>query len=288
MIDLAHRRLDHLGHFRHDRAFGNCVHRLLDNAQGLAHLGHANQIPVVGVAIGSDWNFEIEFGVRRVGLSLAQIPLHAAGAQDRAGYAERDAIGARDHAHILGTLQPDAIGGEQFLVFIDFWRNKSQKILYFLFETGVSLILAAANAKRMRSQARPTVLFENLEDLLSIPKRIEKWRHRSDIERVRAQPKLVAGDAVQLGQNYANILRSWRRFYIQQFFNRLAVTQAVRYGGDVVHPVDVGIEHRVGAVLGDFFHAPVQVSDDAFGAQNFLAVKLQDDAQHAVRRRMLR
>ena len=32
----------------------------------------------------------------------------------------------------------------------------------------------------------------------------------------------------------------------------------------------------------------MQVSDDALGAENFFAVELQDDAQHAVRGRMLR
>ena len=32
----------------------------------------------------------------------------------------------------------------------------------------------------------------------------------------------------------------------------------------------------------------MQVSDDTFCAQNFFAIKLQDDAQHAMRGRMLR
>ena len=198
------------------------------------------------------------------------------------------AIRGGDHADIFRALNPDAVGGEQFLVFVDFRRDEGQEILYFFFEAGISLILAAADAKGMRGQARAAVLFENLEDLFAIAEGVEERRHRSDIERVRAQPKLVAGDAIQFGQDHANIFRARRRFHIHQLLDRFAVAEAIRHGSDVIHAIDVGIEHRVGAVLGDFFHAAVQVSDDALGAQNLFAVKLQDDAQHAMRSRMLR
>ena len=195
---------------------------------------------------------------------------------------------AGDHADILGALQPDAVGGQQRFVFVDLRREEGQEILYVLFEAGVSLILAAADAEGMRGEARAAVLFENLQNLFPVAEGVEQRRHGSDIERVRAQPKLVAGNAIQFGQDHANVLRARRRLHVHQLLDRFAVAQPIRHGGAIVHPVDVGIEHRVGAVLGDFFHAAVQVSDDALGAENFFAVELQDDAQHAVRRRMLR
>ena len=181
MIDFAHRRLDHLGHFAHDRAFGNPVDRLLDDAHRLAHFFHADQVPVVGVAVCAGRNFEIEFGVSRVRLGFPQIPLHAAGAQHRTGHAERNAIGGRDHANIPGALNPDAVGGEQRFVFVDLRREERQKILYVFFEAGVSLILAAADTKRVRGQPRAAILFENLENLFAIPERIKQRRHRADI-----------------------------------------------------------------------------------------------------------
>ncbi len=288
MIDFAHWRLDHLGYFAHDRAFRDAVDRLLDDAHRLAHFGHANQVPVVGVAVGADRNFEIELRIVGVGLGLAHVPLHTAGAQYRPGYAESDAIGARDYADILGSLQPDAVGGKQRFVFVDLGREEGQEIRYVFFEAGVSLVLAAADAKGMRGQARAAVPFENLQDFLPVAEGVEQRRHGSDVERVRAQPKLVAGNTIQFSQDHANVLRARWRFHVHQFLDRFAVAQPIRHGGTIVHPVDVGIEHRVGAVLGDFFHAAVQVSDDALCAENFFAVELQDDAQHAVRRRMLR
>ena len=236
----------------------------------------------------ADRNLEIEFGVVRVGLRLAQVPLHAAGAQHRPGHAERDGVGGGNHANIFRALQPDAVGGQQRFVFVDLGRKEGQEILDVLFEAGVSLVLAAADAEGMRRQARAAIFFENLQDLFPVAEGVKQRRHRSDIERVRAQPKLVAGNALQFRQDHANILRARRRFHVHQFFDRFAVAEPIRHGGAIVHAVDVGIEHRVGAVLGNFFHAAVQVSDDALGAENFFAVELQNDAQHAVRRRMLR
>ena len=82
--------------------------------------------------------------------------------------------------------------------------------------------------------------------------------------------------------------RAARRFDVQQLFYRFAVAQAVRDRGDVVHAIHVGIEHGVGAVLGNLLHSAMEVADHAFGAQNFFAVELEDDAQHAVGGGMLR
>ncbi len=186
------------------------------------------------------------------------------------------ASAAEMHADILGALQPDAVAGKQSLVFVDLGRKESQKILYVFFEAGVGFVLAAADAEGMRGEARAAVLFENLEDLFPVAEGIEERRHRADVERVRAQPKLVAGNALEFRQDHANVLRARRGFDVQQFLDRFAVAQPVRHGGAIVHAIDVGIEHRVGAVLGDFFDAAMKVSDDAFGAQNFFAVEFQN------------
>ena len=140
----------------------------------------------------------------------------------------------------------------------------------------------------MRGQPRAAILLENLQDLFAVAEAVEQRRDRADVERVRAQPNLVAGDAAQLRQDDADVLRPRRSFHVQQLLDRLAVTQPVGDRGHVIHAVHVRIEHRVGAVLGNLLYAAMQVADDALGAQDLLAVQLQDDAQHAVRGRMLR
>ena len=76
----------------------------------------------------------------------------------------------------------------------------------------------------MSGQARAAIFFENFEDLFPIAKSIEKRRNSADVERMRPQPEHVAGQPIQLGENYADVFRTRRSFNVQQFFNCLAVT----------------------------------------------------------------
>ena len=75
---------------------------------------------------------------------------------------------------------------------------------------------------------------------------------------------------------------------LRQLFDRFAISQAVRDRRHVIHAVDVRIEHRVRAVLGNLLYAAMQVSDHALEAHDLLAIQPQNDAQHAMGRGMLR
>ena len=193
-----------------------------------------------------------------------------------------------DVSNILGALDPDAVGGEQFLVLVDLGAKESEEVLHFLFEAGIGFVLQAADAEGVRGEARAAILFVDLENLFAVAEGVKQRRDGADIERVRAQPELVAGDAVQFGQDDAHILRARRRFHVEKFLHRLAVAQPVRDRGHVIHAVDVGIEHRIGAMLANLFDAAVQIADHAFQAENFFAIQAQNHAQHAVRGGMLR
>ena len=139
----------------------------------------------------------------------------------------------------------------------------------------------------MRGQARAAIVLENLEHLFALAEAVEHRRDGPDVQRVRAQPEQVAGYPVQLGEYDPRRLRPRRRFHVQQLFHGQAVAQAVRDGRHVVHAVHVGVEHLVGAVLGDLFHPSMQVADDALGPHHLFSVEFQNHAQHAVRGRVL-
>ena len=98
----------------------------------------------------------------------------------------------------------------------------------------------------------------------------------------------MARNPVQFGEDDADVLCPGGRLNAQQLLNRFTISEPIRDRGYVVHAVDVGIEHRIGAVLGNLLDAAVQVSDDALKPQDFFAVKSQDNAQYAMGRRMLR
>ena len=105
---------------------------------------------------------------------------------------------------------------------------------------------------------------------------------------MRAQPKLVAGHAIQLRENDANVLRPGGRFHAQQLFDRFAISQRVGDRRHIIHAVHIRIEHRVRAVLGNLLDPAMQVTNHAFEAHHLLAIQPQNDAQHAMGRGMLR
>src|SRR5690606_38510921 len=102
-------------------------HALLDDAGGLPHLGHADQVAVVAVAVDADRDVELDLGVLRVRLLLAQVPGHARTTQHRAGHAPGQRLLGRDHADADGALLPDAVVGEQGLVLVDAVRELLRK-----------------------------------------------------------------------------------------------------------------------------------------------------------------
>ena len=136
-----------------------------------------------------------------------------------------------------------------------FGCDEGDEILHILLEAVVGLVLQPADAEGVRRQPRAAIFFENLENFFAVAKGVEQRRDGANVERMRSQPELVAGNAVQLGQNDADVLRPRRRFHVQQLFDCFAISQPVRDRRHVIHAVHVGIEHRVGAVLGNFLDA---------------------------------
>ena len=254
----------------------------------MPHLLHADDIPVVGVTVFADGNFEIKVGVSSVGLGFAQVPFHTAGTQHRTGHTERYAFPGGNLTHIFGALDPDTVGCKKFFVLANLGSDKIEKFLYLAFKPLVRFIHAPADAERVGSQPSAAVFLEDLENFFPIAKGVKKRRNGADIERMRAQPQHVAGEPVQFGKNYANVSGAGRSIHIQKFFHRFAIAQAVRHRRYVIHAVHVGIEHGVCAVLGNLLHAAMEVTDHALRPQNLFAVQFQNHTQHAVRRRMLR
>ncbi len=66
-------------------SIGHKLQALLHNAQALAHLFHTYHGAVVAIAIVCNGYIEVEFLIARIGLHLAEVPLHTAGTETRTG-----------------------------------------------------------------------------------------------------------------------------------------------------------------------------------------------------------
>ena len=116
----------------------------------------------------------------------------------------------------------------------------------------------------------------------------QEHRHRADIETVRAEPHQVIQDARDLIEHHADVLRALGRHDAEQALDRKHVGVLVAHHRDVVEPVHVADGLVEGLGLGELLGAPVQQADVRVGLLDDLAIELQHQAQHAVRRRMLR
>jgi hypothetical protein len=104
-------------------ALGQPVERLLDDLHRLVHLGHADRVAVVVVALGADGDLEVEVLVRAVRLGLAQVPRDAGGAQQRAGDAELEQPLLGHDAQVAQALQDDLVAVEQRAVLVEAPRH---------------------------------------------------------------------------------------------------------------------------------------------------------------------
>ena len=101
------------------------------------------------------------------------------------------------------------------------------------------------------------------------------------------QPDEVAGNALQLSQNNANVLGTRWDFDAQQLFHRKDIGQIVVHTGQIVQAVGVGDELFVAFVFPCLLEAGVQVTEVWVDADDPLAVQFHSQAKDAVGRRML-
>ena len=119
---------------------------------------------------------------------------------------------------------------------------------------------------------------------LAILEGVEEDGGRPEIQGVGTQPEDVRADARQLAADDPDGLTARGHVQVQQRLHRESEPDVGAQRREVVHPIGIGDELQVGAVLGDLLHAPMQVADVRHAFLDPLSVELEHQAQHAVRR----
>ena len=104
---------------------------------------------------------------------------------------------------------------------------------------------------------------------------------------VRAEPQQMIQQASDLIEHHADVLRADRNLDAEQLLDRQHVRVLVAHHGHVIQAIHV--RHRLdeGLVLGELLGCPVQQAYMGIGALYHLAIELEHEAQHAMRRRVL-
>ena len=126
-------------------------------------------------------------------------------------------------------------------------------------------------------KARAAVFFYQIKYVFARAKAVEKYRHRTDIKRVRPQKQKVRADAIKLKQDCADDLRTARHFDAAELLDRGAKAVVVRARCDVIDAICYWDELRVDHIFCHLFDASVHVAHAGAGSHDALAVKLQHE-----------
>ncbi|MNG06442.1 hypothetical protein D3C84_896810 [compost metagenome] len=101
------------------RAFRHVLQALVDDADALAHLFHADHAAVVGVAVVGQRHFELEVLVAGVGAGLAQVEVATGGTQAGTGDAPLEGFLGVVLRDADGTALEDAVLQGSLLVLVE-------------------------------------------------------------------------------------------------------------------------------------------------------------------------
>ena len=124
--------------------------------------------------------------------------------------------------------------------------------------------------------------------LLALLERPQERRERADVDAGRAEPDEVRDDARQLARHHPQHLAPLGDLDPEQPLRAERERDVVAGRVEIILAVGPRDDLIVLPVLADLLEAAVQVADVRDAAHDRLAVELEHQAQHAVRRRMLR
>ena len=269
---------------------GNWSRHWCKDAHALAHFLHAHEVAVVAIADRADGNVELQMVVNEIGMRLAQIEIHAAAAQVRAGQAVINGVLLGNHADVPRAVHENAVAREQFFRLVEIDDDFVQEFAALLDPARRQVARNAADARVAGGEPRAGQGFDQIINLFALGEGVQENRQRADIHRERAQPEQMRGDAGEFAADDADVLAARRQVLVDpvQFFHRERVGDVVGQRREIIQPIRVGDELGVGHVLGDFFIAAMEITDVGSGLGDDLAVQFQHDAQHAVRGGMRR
>ena len=150
------------------------------------------------------------------------------------------------------------------------------------------IVLEAADAVEVGMEPAAGRALDQVEHVLAIAEGEEHRRDRPELHAEVAEEQPDVGDPAELEQDRADVLGPRRCFDAHQLFGGEDERHLVGEAAQPVDAVDQGGDLREGANLGELLVAAMHVAGHRLGPHHLLAVEAGDDAQRAVRGRVLR
>ncbi len=273
---------------RVDRTFGHHLNALLDDAERLAHFIHADEIAIIAIAVLADGNVEVEFRINFVRLRAAQIPRHAGAAHHDAGKAPGLRIFRRHDADVGIALHENAVAREQRFEIVEHLLVRAAEIINVAQQFRRHILMDATGTEIGRVHTRARGAFIEHHQVFTFDEAPERRRQCADVHRLRCRVEDVRHQAADLGEDHADELRTARHRDAEQFLNREAIGVFLIHRCAIIEPVEIRQCLQEGFGFDQLFSAAMEETDMRIDALDDFAFKLQHEAQHAMRCRMLR
>ena len=280
-----------VGH--HDRIAGagtQTLDALLDDVHRLVHLAYTDQEATVGIAGGLGDNLEVVGLVAAVRLRLAEVVWQTSGTQDRAGDSEGHAAGEVEETNLDGATHPDVVVDQQVRGVLETLAQQ-RKCLGDLVDATLGDVLSNATGTDVRAvHAQAGDHLEDVEDELALAEAEGHGSKCTEFHATGGKCDQVRGNAVELHHHHADDIGALGDLVgdAEQLLDGQAVGGLVEERRQVVHAGDEGDALRERAELHVLLDAGVQIANAATSFGDGLALDLEDQAEHAVGRRMLR
>ena len=265
----------------------NVFERLRHDLQALPHLRHPYEVAGIAVARRRAADLEVEVFIGEVGLVLAEVAGHAAGAGHRAGGPGVDGLCFGEHTHALRAVDEDAVAGEQPLHVVERLGEGLHERADLLDHQRREILRDATHASPAVGEPRAAEGLEDVVDHLALIERVEEEGERAGVETDGAVGEQVVADPCQLGDDRADRPAAGGELDAEQFLHGVVPGHVVGHRGDVVHAIGDGHVLVVREVLPDLLEPGVQIAHFGHRVDDPLAVELEHEPKRRVRGRVL-
>ena len=215
--------------------------------------------------------------------------LEAGGPQHRPGQAPVDGVLRRHRTDTAAAGDDHLVVRHQAVYVSDTPAHRAQDLTTTLAEVIRHVPGHTAGAEVGVHHPLPGDLLKQVLDYLPIAEGIhEGGTEHADVRAEGAHEHVVAGDAVQLRQDDADVVGPLRRFDAGQLLHGQHVAELGVELGQVIGAVLIADRLAVVAVLGQLLSAAVHVADDRVHVHHLLAIDGEHHSEHAVGSRVLR
>ena len=180
---------------------------LLHDLHGFAHLFHADDLAIVGVAVLPHGDVELHLLVALVGLRLAQVPRDAGAAHHHAREAPGHGLVHGDDADVDVALLEDAVAHDEVVEVVDHLQERVAERLDVVDQRRRQVLVDAAGPEVVGVEARAGRALVEDHQLLALLEAPERRREGADVHRLRGDVEEVREDAADLAEQHADELR---------------------------------------------------------------------------------